>query len=106
ELVDFSQVIGKTEVEHAVGFVHHQELNLVELDLHGALQVEQAAGRGHDQVGVLQLGDLQLVGHAADYVGYAQAASVLDQVDGVVRHLLRQLTRRAHDQRAGDGWLE
>ena len=37
ELVDLSQVIGKAQVEHAVGFVHDQELNFVQLDLHGAL---------------------------------------------------------------------
>ena len=53
ELVDFGQVVGKAEVEHAVGFVNHQKLDLVELDLHAALQVEQAAGGGYDQIGVL-----------------------------------------------------
>ena len=37
ELVDFCQVVGKAEVKHAVSFVHHQKLNLVELDLHAAL---------------------------------------------------------------------
>jgi hypothetical protein len=84
QLVDFGQVVGKAQVEHAVGFVHHQELHLVELDLHRALQVQQAAGRGHHQVGILQLGDLQLVRHAAHHVGHAQATAMLDQVDGVV----------------------
>jgi hypothetical protein len=66
-----------------------------------ALQVQQAAGRGDHEVGVLQAGDLHLVRHAAHHVGDAQALAMLDQVDGVVRHLLREFARRAQDQRAG-----
>jgi hypothetical protein len=106
QLVDLGQIVGEAQVQHAVGFVDHQELHLVELDLHGALQIQQTARRGHHEVGVLQLGDLQLVGHAAHHVGNAQAAAVLDQVDGVVRHLLGQLTRGAQHQGAGHGSLE
>jgi hypothetical protein len=44
QLVDFGQIIREAQVEHAVGFVHHQELHLVELDLHRALQVQQRPG--------------------------------------------------------------
>ena len=33
QLVDFGQVIGKAQIEHAVGFVHHQKLHLIEFDL-------------------------------------------------------------------------
>ena len=106
ELVDFGQVVGEAQVEHAVGLVDDEELHLVQLDLHRALQVQQAAGRGDHEVGVLQPGDLHLVGHAAHHVGDAQAAAMLDQVDGVVRHLLREFARRAQDQRAGGGGLE
>ena len=47
ELVDFCQVIGKAEVQHTVGFVHHQKLHLVQLDLQAALQIKQTAWRGH-----------------------------------------------------------
>ncbi len=100
ELVDLSQIIGKAQVEHTVGFVHHQELDLVQLDLHGALQVEQTAGCGHHQISVLQLGDLQLVRHTAHHVGHAQTTAMLDQVDGVVRHLLCQFAGWANDQSA------
>ncbi len=106
QVVDLGQVIGKAQIQHAVGLVHDQELHLVQLDLLRALQVQQAAGRGHDQVGVLQTGDLHLVGHAAHHVGDAQALAVLDQLDGVVRHLLRQLARGAQDQGARRGGLE
>ena len=57
-LVNLFQIIGKTQVEHAVGLIDHQELHLVQLDLQAALQVQQTARRGHDQIGVLQLGNL------------------------------------------------
>ena len=106
ELVDLGQVVGEAQVQHAIGLVDHQKLDLIELDLHRALQVQQTAGGGHHQMGVLQLGDLQLVGDATDHVGNAQATAVLDQLDGVVRHLLGQFTRRAQHQRAGHGGLE
>ncbi|MCY1519844.1 hypothetical protein D9M68_546080 [compost metagenome] len=106
ELVDFSQVVGKAEVEHAVGFVDHQELDLVELELLRALQVEQAAGGGDHEVGVLQLGDLQLVRHTTHHVGHAQATAMAHQVDGVVGHLLGEFARGAQDQGAGGGSLE
>ena len=98
ELVDFGQVVGETEVQHTVGFVHHQELHLVQLDLHGALQVEQAAWGCHHQIGILQLGNLQLVRHTAHDVGDAQAAAMLHQVDGIVGHLLGQFTGWTDDQ--------
>ena len=106
QLVDFGQVVGEAQVQHAVGFVHHQELHLVQLDLQRTLQVQQATRRGHHQVGVLQLGDLHLVGHAAHHVGNAHAAAVLDQLNRIVRHLLCQLARGAQDQGAGHGGLE
>src|SRR5256885_7051087 len=54
QVVDFGQIVREAQVQHAVGFVHHQELHLVELDLHRALQVQQTAGSGHHEVGVLQ----------------------------------------------------
>ena len=100
ELVDVGQVVREAQVQHAVGFVNHQELHFVELDLHGALQVEQTTRRGDDQIGILQFGNLQLVRHTAHNVGHAQAAAMFDQIDGVVRHLLGQLTCRANNQGA------
>ena len=54
QLVHFGQVVGKAQVQHAVGFVHDQEADLVQLDLATALQVEQTAGRSNHQIGVLQ----------------------------------------------------
>ena len=98
ELVDFGQVIRKAQVQHAVGLVDHQKLHLVQFDLHGALQVQQATGRGHHQIGILQLGNLQLIRHTAHDIGNPQATAVLDQVDGIMRHLLSQLSGGADDQ--------
>ena len=106
ELVQLSQIVREAQIQHAVGFVHYQELHLVELDLHRALQVQQAARRSHHEVCILQLGDLQLVRHTAHHIGYAQASAVLDQVDRIVRHLLGQLTGGAQDQCARRSSLE
>ena len=91
DVVDLGEVISKTQVQHPVGFVHHQELHLLELDLHGTLQVQQTSGCCHHQVGILQLGNLHLVRHATHHVGNAQTAAVAHQIDGVMCHLLRQL---------------
>ena len=104
--VDFRKVIGETEIQHAVGFINHQKLHLVQLDLAAALQIQQAARGGHHQVGVLQLGDLHLVRHATDHVGNTQASAVLDQVDRIMRHLLGQFTRGAQHQSPRHGGLE
>ena len=106
ELIDFGQVIGKAEVEHAVGFVNDEELHLIEFDLHAALQVKQTAWRSHHQIGVLQFSNLQLVRNAANNVGNAQAAAMAHQVDGVSANLLGQFTGRAQNQRAWGGGFE
>ena len=47
---DALDVMDEAHVEHAVGFVEHQDLDLVEA--HRALvdQIEQAAGRGHQDI--------------------------------------------------------
>ena len=104
--IDFSQIVGEAQVQHAVGFVNHQELHLVQLDLHGALQIEQTTRSSHHQIGVLQLGNLQLIRNTAHHVGDADAAAVLDQLDGVMGHLLSQFSRGAQHQRTGNGSLE
>ena len=106
QLVDFGQVIGKAKVQHTVSFVNHQELNLVEFDLHAALQVKQTARRSHDQISILQLGNLQLVRNATYYVGNAQAAAMANQVNRISANLLGQFTRWAQNQRARRGRLE
>ena len=106
QLVDFGQVVGKAEVKHAVGLVNHQKLDLVEFDLHAALQVKQTAWRSNHQVGVLQFGNLQLVRNTAHHVGNAQAAAMAHQVNGVSTNLLGQLACGAQNQRTRRGSFE
>ena len=60
-------VADEAHVEHAVGFVEHEDLHFGER--HGALfaQVEQAAGRrDQDVAAVARLVDLRLLGDAAE----------------------------------------
>ena len=106
QLVDGGQVIGKAQIQHAVGFVNHQELHVFQAQLARTLQIQQAARGGHHQVGVLQAGDLHGIGHAADHVGNAHAFAMAHQFDGIVRDLLRQLTGGAENQRTRLGRTE
>ena len=101
QLVDLGQIFGETQIEHAVRFVEHQELHLLQLDLSRTLQVQQATRRGHHQIGVLQASDLHGVRHAAHHVGDAQALGVTDQADGVVSHLLGEFSGGTQHQRTG-----
>ena len=106
KLVDFGQVFGKTQVEHAVGFIQHQGLHGVQAQLAAAVQVQQAAGGGNHQIGVLQPCDLHAIGQAANDAGNAQIARVFDQRDGVLHHLLCQFACGAEHQRTGFGRFE
>ena len=47
---DAADVLDEAHVEHAVGFVEHEELDVAELDVALAHQVEQAARRGDQDV--------------------------------------------------------
>ena len=104
--MDFGEVIGKAEVEHAVGLVDHQKLHILQTQLSAALQVEQTTRRGHHEVGVLQLGNLHRVGHAAHHMRHTQALAMPHQIDRIVGNLLRELARGAQHQRAGLRRLE
>ena len=104
--MDFGQVFGKAQVEHAVGFIQHQGLHGVQAQLAAAVQIQQAAGGGNHQVGVLQPRDLHAIGQAANDAGDAQIACVLDQRDSVLHHLLGQFACGAEHQRTGFGWFE
>ena len=76
ELVQLGQIIGEAQIQHAIGFIDHQKLHLVQLDLHGALQIQQTAWGCYHQIGILQLGNLQLVGHAAHHIGNTQTTAM------------------------------
>ena len=64
---DLADVVDEAHVEHAVGFVEHEELDLAELQAVAAHEVEQAAGRGDQDVDALhERADLASHRHAAD----------------------------------------
>ena len=104
QLIDIGQVIREAQVEHTVSFVNYQKLNLIQLNLHGALQIKQTTRRGHHEVGVLQLGNLQLIRHATHNIRNAQATAMLNQIDRVMGNLLSQLTCWANNQGTGSSW--
>ena len=63
----------EAHVEHAVGFVEHQDLDVREVDVVLLLQVEQAAGRGHQDVdAAADAVDLRVLAHAAEDHGGAE----------------------------------
>jgi hypothetical protein len=96
---DVVDVVDEAHVEHAVGFVEHQHLDVLEHGLAGTEVVDQAAGGGDEDVQRAAQG-LQLgrVGHAADDGGHAQARHVAAVVHGGLGHLHGQFTRRAQHQ--------
>ena len=99
---DAAHVGPEAHVEHAVGLVEHEDLHLGEIDVAALLQVEQAAGCGHQQVDApAQLLELGLVAHAAVDGGDA-LAGVLGAVAGHVLDLAGQLAGGG-DHEGADG---
>ena len=92
ELVNLGKRLGKAQIKHAVGLIEHQRLHGIQPQLAAALQVQQASGCGHYQVGVLQAGNLHAIGQPAHHGGNAQAACVPYQGDGVLHDLLCQFS--------------
>ncbi len=107
KLVDFGQVVGKAESSMRSASSTTEEAHLVELDLHRALQVEQAAQAWRPR-GWRSAAWRSAAGRGLPPTTLAtrEAAAMLDQVDGVVRYLLGGFARRAQDQGAGCGGLE
>ena len=98
--IDRAQLVGKAQVEHAVGFVQHQGLQLVELHRVLAEQVEQATGGGHQHVDALaQLHHLRVDAHPAVHRVGAQR-QVLAVGAKALMHLLGQLAGRHQHQGA------
>ena len=97
--VDIRQFFGEAQVEHAVSFIQHQGLQLVELQRVLAEQVDQAARGGDQNVHTLaQLHHLRVDAHAAVHrvSGQRQVLGVLGNA-GV--DLLGQFASGAQDQR-------
>ena len=97
---DALDVVDEAHVEHAVGFVEHEVRHLVERDMLGADQVEQAPGRCNDDVDAAVHGaHLRPRTDAAvdDGVGDRQMLAVGLEA---VADLDGQFARRRQDQRA------
>ena len=67
ELADALDVGDEAHVEHAVGFVDDQHLDAGQQQLAALEMIEQASGRGDDDIGAaVDLGGLVVEGDAAD----------------------------------------
>jgi len=93
------QLFGKAQVEHAVGFVEHQCLYLIELHRILAEQVEQSAGRGHQQVDATAQAHHLRVDADPAVNGIGAQWQVFGIFAHVVVHLLGQLAGRYQHQR-------
>ena len=101
---DFADVVDEAHVEHAVGFVEHEELDLVELQPVALDEIEQATGGGHHDFDALHhRADLTTHRHAADRQCRTQADVAAIGVEAV-EDLARQFAgRREHQHAAGLG---
>ncbi len=88
----------EAEIEHVVGLVEHQLLDLVELDV-AALEVviEPAGSCDHHVDATAQVVDLRFERNAADQTGGAQAVSLAEQLEEGLG-LEGDLTGRGQDQ--------
>src|SRR5690606_35688017 len=87
-------------VEHAIGFVEHQHLDVRQVDGALASVIEQAAGRCDEDVdAAAQSVDLRVDVDAAEHDGRRQL-DVLAVRDDALLDLRRELARRREDQRA------
>ena len=89
----------KADVEHAIGFVEHDEFQVAERQRAAAHVIQHAAGRADDDLGAaLQLFDL-----AADRLAAVQGddmhLAAVRQLDRLFANLHGQLARRHQDQR-------
>ena len=101
QLDDLADVVDEAHVEHAIGLVEHQHLDLGEI--HAALlrKIEEPAGSRHQDVAAAaQGGDLRIDAHAAEYLVGAQL-HVLAVVARALSHLCGKLAGRGQHQRAG-----
>jgi hypothetical protein len=100
ELEHALDVVDEAHVEHAVGFVEHEGLDVGQRDRALFGEIEQAARRrDQDVAAVAQLVDLRLLGHAAEDHQRAQV-EVLAVVLHALLHLGGELARGREHQRA------
>ena len=98
-LEDLVDGVRETHVEHLVGLVEDDAADLLQVDEAAVLQVEQTAGRGHDDVdALLQRTDLRLDGSAAVDGLHVDALHKLREVVQVVGNLQAELARGTEDK--------
>ena len=96
---DALQVRQKADVKHAVGFVEHHVLHLIEHSVFGFNVIEQAPRCGHQHLDAFfQLQRLRLHVHATKHHGTAQVGVLAVQLD-LFGHLHRQLAGGQQHQR-------
>ena len=97
---DFADVGDEAHVEHAVGFVEHQEFDVAEAQRVGPHEIEQPARRSDEDIdAVEQRADLGAHRHAADRQSRGQAEVAAIGAEAV-EDLSRQFARRAQHQHA------
>ena len=88
----------KAHVKHAVGLVEHERLDLVEVGLALLDEVDETAGRGHEDVAAaVQGGLLRLVAQAAHHRHAAVMRALGDGLAGIL-NLLGKLARGRHHE--------
>ncbi len=93
-------VVDEAHVEHAVGLVEDEDLDVREVERALAVVVEQAPGRGDEDVdAAAQLVDLRLHADAAEH-DHAGQLGVLAVGANALLDLRRQLARRRQDEGA------
>ena len=102
-LEDEFHVLAKTEIEHLVGLVEHDRLQLRNVEPAAPQMVAEPAGRADHDVGAR--GELALLAariHAADAGNHARVGILIEPGEFAM-HLKRQFARRRDDQRQGRG---
>ena len=100
QLADALDVGDEAHVEHAVGLVDDQDLDAGHQDLAALEQVEQAAGRGDEDVdAAVELLELVVEGDAADDQRHGQLVVAAVAVEALL-DLRGEFARRLEDQRA------
>ena len=103
---DFADVVDKTHVEHAVGFVEHETLDAVEPKRIALDEIEKPAGRGDENIdAVHKAADLRAHRDAADHQRGSKPQMPAVSAEAV-ENLARQFARRAQHQHAAGFVLE
>ena len=90
---DALDVVDETHIEHAVGLIQHQHLQLRQVDTAAIEVVKQTAGCGNKEVDATrQLAVLYRIRRAAIKT-YDTLTHILAVAHGLLSHLLRELAR-------------